>query len=116
MTDAETLARHAEMPWRRVTVDDSITDYCVAIAAATRSHPHALVGSSPRGSLALMLTSRAFAVIDGRDFVTPEDVKAVARAGPRPSDHHQARAVDEQCKRGDRGRGRAEDGADAGRW
>jgi MoxR-like ATPase len=61
-----------------VTVDDSITEYCVAIAAATRSHAHTLVGSSPRGSLALMLTSRAYAVIDGRDYVTPEDVKAVA--------------------------------------
>jgi MoxR-like ATPase len=62
-----------------VTVDDSITDYCVALATATRTHAHSLVGSSPRGSLALLLTSRAYAVIDGRDFVTPEDVKAVAQ-------------------------------------
>ncbi len=62
-----------------VTVDDSITDYCVALATATRSHAHSLVGASPRGSLALMLTARAYAVIDGRDFVTPEDVKAVAQ-------------------------------------
>ena len=53
-------------------------------------------GSSPRGSLALMLTSRAYAVIDGRDYVTPEDVKAVARVGARAPDHDQAGALDEQ--------------------
>ena len=39
-----------------------------------------LIGASPRGSLALLLTARAYAVIDGRDFVLPEDVKAVAAA------------------------------------
>ena len=61
-----------------VTVDDSIHDYCVALAAATRAHRHVLVGSSPRGALALMLTARAYAVVRGRDYVTPEDVKAVA--------------------------------------
>ncbi|KRA29654.1 MULTISPECIES: AAA family ATPase [unclassified Nocardioides] len=61
-----------------VTVDPDVGRYCVALAAATRSHHHTLVGSSPRGGLALMLVSRAFAVIAGRDYVTPEDVKAVA--------------------------------------
>ena len=61
-----------------VTVDDSIHDYCVALAAATRAHRHVLVGASPRGALALMLTARAYAVVRGRDYVTPEDVKAVA--------------------------------------
>lgn len=39
-----------------------------------------MIGASPRGSLALMLTARSFAVISGRDYVTPEDVKAVAPA------------------------------------
>jgi MoxR-like ATPase len=61
-----------------VTVDDTIHDYCVALASATRTHRHVLVGSSPRGALALMLTARAYAVVHGRDYVTPEDVKAVA--------------------------------------
>ena len=61
-----------------VTVDPSIGRYCVALVADTRRHSQTLVGSSPRGALALMLTARAHAVIDGRDFVTPEDVKAVA--------------------------------------
>jgi MoxR-like ATPase len=63
-----------------VTVDDSIGHYCVSLASATRSHQHALLGASPRGSLALLLTARAFAVITGRDYVTPEDVKAVAHS------------------------------------
>jgi MoxR-like ATPase len=63
----------------RVTVDESVGRYCVDLAAATRRHPHVLMGASPRGALGLLLASRAFAVIAGRDFVTPEDVKAVAR-------------------------------------
>ena len=63
-----------------VTVDESVGRYCVALAAATRDHPHVLMGSSPRGALALMLTGRSYAVIRGRDYVVPEDVKAVASA------------------------------------
>jgi MoxR-like ATPase len=61
-----------------VTVDESVGRYCVALASATREHPQVMLGSSPRGALALMLTSRAYAVIGGRDYVVPEDVKAVA--------------------------------------
>ncbi|CAN5516517.1 MoxR family ATPase [soil metagenome] len=63
-----------------VPIEDDIALYCVRLAAHTRTHASAQIGSSPRGSLALMLTARAYAVIDGRDFVTPEDVKAVAHA------------------------------------
>ncbi len=61
-----------------LAVDDSVSQYCVALAAATRRHPSVLIGASPRGSLALLLTARAAALIAGRDFVTPEDVKRVA--------------------------------------
>jgi MoxR-like ATPase len=61
-----------------VAVDPGIGRYCVGLAAATRRHHQTLVGCSPRGGLALMLVARANAVIDGRDFVTPEDVKTVA--------------------------------------
>ncbi len=61
-----------------VTVDESVVRYCVALATATRGHAHVLMGASPRGSLALMLMARSFAVLADRDFVTPEDVKAVA--------------------------------------
>jgi MoxR-like ATPase len=63
-----------------VTIDDTITQYCVDLAAATRTHAHALVGASPRGALGLLLAARARAVVRGRDFVVPEDVKAVAHA------------------------------------
>src|SRR6478672_11043324 len=59
-------------------VEESVGRYCVALAAATRTHGDVLMGASPRGSLGLLLCSRAYAVVDGRDYVTPEDVKAVA--------------------------------------
>ncbi|MDG4763837.1 MoxR family ATPase [Solwaraspora sp. WMMD406] len=61
-----------------VVVEDSIGRYIVALTAATREHPSVLVGASPRGSLALLLLARAKAVLAGRDFVVPEDVKDVA--------------------------------------
>lgn len=61
-----------------MTVDDDVAAYCVALTAATRTHPQVLMGASPRGSLALLLCARAYAAIDGRDYVTPENVKAVA--------------------------------------
>jgi MoxR-like ATPase len=77
VVDAETLLGMQEAI-ERVTVDESVGRYCVALTAATRRHAHALMGSSPRGALALMLVARSFAVIEGRDYVTPDDVKAVA--------------------------------------
>jgi MoxR-like ATPase len=61
-----------------VSVEDSIGRYIVDLTAATREHTYVLVGASPRGSLALMLLSRARAALAGRDYVVPEDVKAVA--------------------------------------
>jgi MoxR-like ATPase len=63
-----------------VTVEDSIGRYLVELTVATRDHPQVLVGASPRGSLALLLLSRAVAAMSGRDFVVPEDVKYVAVA------------------------------------
>jgi MoxR-like ATPase len=57
-------------------VDRSLLDYIVAIAAATRSHDQLQVGLSPRGSLALAQAARATAVMNGRDFVIPEDILA----------------------------------------
>jgi MoxR-like ATPase len=61
-----------------VAVEDSIGRYIVALASATREHGAVLVGSSPRGSLALLLLARARAAMAGRDYVVPEDVKDVA--------------------------------------
>jgi MoxR-like ATPase len=63
-----------------VEVDPSVGRYCVELSTNTRRHRQVLIGASPRGSLALLLTARAHAVIEGRDFVLPEDVKAVAEA------------------------------------
>jgi MoxR-like ATPase len=63
-----------------VRVDESVGRYCVELAVATRDHQQVLTGSSPRGSLGLVLTARAFALLRGRDYVIPEDVKAVARS------------------------------------
>jgi MoxR-like ATPase len=77
VTDStELLAMQAAV--ETVDVEETVGRYCVELAAATRAHPHALMGASPRGALALMLTARAYAVIGGRDYVVPEDVKAVA--------------------------------------
>ena len=61
-----------------VTVEESVGRYCVALVRATREHRTVMVGASPRGALALMQASRARALLRGRDFVVPEDVKAVA--------------------------------------
>jgi MoxR-like ATPase len=63
-----------------VTVDEGVGQYCVRLVAATRHHQSLLMGASPRGSLAILTTARAYAVLRGRDYVTPEDVKAVAHA------------------------------------
>jgi MoxR-like ATPase len=61
-----------------VFVSEAIGRYIVSIVDATRSAPRVQVGASPRGSLALVKLARANAVLAGREFVTPEDVKAVA--------------------------------------
>jgi MoxR-like ATPase len=61
-----------------IELETSIAGYIVDLVAATRSDPRAEVGASPRGSLALQKLSRARALLDGRDFVLPDDVKALA--------------------------------------
>jgi MoxR-like ATPase len=62
----------------RVKADDSILAYAVAIVRRTREAGACLVGASPRGAVALFLAARARAVLDGRDFVVPDDVKRMA--------------------------------------
>jgi MoxR-like ATPase len=79
VTDAAGLAA-VQAAVERVVVDESVARYCVDLVAATRSHGDVLTGASPRGSLGLVLTARAWAAIRGRDYVVPEDVKVVARA------------------------------------
>jgi MoxR-like ATPase len=62
-----------------IYVDDQILDYISNIVRATREHQAIEVGVSPRGGLSLLKVSRAFAAIQGRDFVTPDDVKLFTR-------------------------------------
>ncbi len=61
-----------------VTVADAVLDYIARIVEATRSSPDVLLGASPRAGVHLMRAAKAAAAIDGRDFVTPDDVKALA--------------------------------------
>jgi MoxR-like ATPase len=78
VTDAQgLLAMQAAV--ETVTVGEDVGRYCVDLATATRTHHDVLTGASPRGSLGLVLAARAFALMRGRDYVIPEDVKAVAR-------------------------------------
>ncbi|HZD55586.1 MAG TPA: MoxR family ATPase, partial [Anaerolineales bacterium] len=63
---------------REVRVEESVRDYIVRVARATRDHPEIELGASPRATLALYWSSQAWAGIDGRDFVLPDDVKFMA--------------------------------------
>jgi MoxR-like ATPase len=61
-----------------ILVKEELVSYIVDIVRKTRTHQSILVGAGPRATQALLLSSRAFAVIHGRDFVTPDDIKAMA--------------------------------------
>ena len=63
---------------RTVYVDPLIKQYVVSVVNATREHEAVYLGASPRGSLALMRVAQAFAMLDGRDFVQPDDIKRLA--------------------------------------
>lgn len=63
---------------KEVYIDRSILEYITGIVRATREHPKVEVGCSPRAGIALLKGSRALALVQGRDFVTPDDVKELA--------------------------------------
>jgi MoxR-like ATPase len=63
---------------REIYIDPLIKQYIVTLVNATREHESVYLGASPRGSLALMRTTQAMAMLDGRDFVQPDDVKLLA--------------------------------------
>jgi MoxR-like ATPase len=63
---------------KSVYVDDLVKEYIVSLVDASRHHPDVYLGASPRGSLALYKTAQAHAAIAGRDYVIPDDVKALA--------------------------------------
>jgi MoxR-like ATPase len=77
VVDAERV-RLLQAGVEQVDVDPDVLRYCVDLAAATRSHQSVEIGASPRGSQALLLVARCLAVMDGRTFVLPEDVKECA--------------------------------------
>jgi MoxR-like ATPase len=77
VVDAATLIS-MQRALEQVHVSDAIAGYIVDLVTATRDSKQLAVGASPRGSLALLKLARAKAAVDGRDFVVPEDVKAVA--------------------------------------
>ncbi len=60
---------------QEVLIEDKIFSYIAQLVDKTRNHPHLFLGGSPRASLAIMNVSKAYAAINGRDFVTPEDIK-----------------------------------------
>ena len=62
-----------------IYIDDSIKEYIVAVVGETRKHPDVYLGASPRGSLALYRTSQARAALLGRDYVIPDDIKALGK-------------------------------------
>lgn len=76
VTDAEAVAKMRRTT-ASVTVDESVCQYIVRLVAATRKHPELSRGASPRASIALMRMTQAYAILHEREFVVPEDVKAV---------------------------------------
>ena len=68
----------AQRAMRSVYVDDLVKAYIVDLVTATREHPDIYLGASPRGSLALFAATRAWAALESRDFVVPDDVKLLA--------------------------------------
>jgi len=70
----------AQREVRTVYVDDLVKNYIVDLVNTTRDHPDIYLGASPRGSLALFSATRAWAAIEGRDFVVPDDVKLLAES------------------------------------
>ncbi len=77
VVDRETLLA-MQQACERVHVSEPVGLYMVDLVAATRTSQSIQVGASPRGSLALLKLSRCRAALDGRDYVTPDDVKAIA--------------------------------------
>jgi MoxR-like ATPase len=62
-----------------VHVDDTLRDYIISLANATRRHPDLALGASPRATFALFRATQAFAALAGRDYVLPDDIKTLAR-------------------------------------
>jgi MoxR-like ATPase len=77
VVDGSSILDLQRIVWE-VHVDETVRAYVVRLVHATREHPDLALGASPRGSLALFKTAQALAAVRGRDFVLPDDVKALA--------------------------------------
>ena len=77
VTSAEELVQ-AQKEIAAVHVSDAVADYIVALAAMTRTHDQLVMGASPRASRGLYRAAKVWAAMEGRDFVTPDDVKVLA--------------------------------------
>ncbi len=77
LRDAELLAMRAIL--QEIVVREELVAYAVDIVRKTREHSSVLVGAGPRATQSLLISSRVYAAIQNRDFVTPDDVKAMAR-------------------------------------
>jgi len=73
------LLAKANAEMKAVTVEDGVLKYLVDLIAATRTAPQVMLGGSPRAAVALLRCSRALAALEGRTFITPDDVKIIAR-------------------------------------
>lgn len=76
LTVADIMAMRQLLP--DVVVDDSLMHYICNIVSATRTSPYTWIGASPRASIALLQCSKAHAILSGRDFVTPDDIRFLA--------------------------------------
>lgn len=72
--DAKDLANY-KAKVQDITVEEKVIKYIAEIVSKTRNHPHLYLGASPRASIAILNSAKAFAAINGRDFVIPEDIK-----------------------------------------
>jgi MoxR-like ATPase len=70
--------REMQAAAREIYVDQTVSDYIVRLVSSTRVHPDVYLGASPRGSIALYRAGQALAGLLGRDYVIPDDVKALA--------------------------------------
>ncbi len=77
--DADTVLKLQQLT-ARLTVDESVSRYAVRLVQQTREWPGISMGAGPRGSIALIRAARAAALLAGRDFVTPDDIKQLAAA------------------------------------
>ena len=103
ITTPEELANLQHQVWD-IHVDDTLQDYIVQLVNATRFHPEVTLGASPRASLALYRAGQAYAAIQGRDYVIPDDIQALVipilthRLIPSPDAELRGRTPRKSCK------------------